>query len=338
MDKDKKLKLSSKAFTDFAAAAQEPHSHNTGPDVPPAYPFKFEGTCDCAWNKNQKDLLMQHGVTVDPTECPRELLPVLRKLRHMLSIRLSDDSFVSQLLGGREYSREKSASLAQYMGIPRTQGPPNIRLTKEQASGECTIYSGKMKPLWAQQKEGNYKPVMFQGAYERCTSTLFVNPELLSEEFPEIESVLIQLMASYVTQALVGSIQGDEGLRALAMMSNVRAPSGMPDVFKHYSDHGFLRIQGPGAKNPAFFAADFAFCEDAVLGNRIVGTSWITPPKVVERAKPPPQATGPGRWVQRSKTRMSTATSPGRRSMASPGRTQEFGGASPPGRPQGWVR
>ncbi|CAK0869799.1 unnamed protein product, partial [Prorocentrum cordatum] len=51
----------SKAFTDFAAAAQEAHSHDTGPSIAPAYPFKFEGTCDCAWNKNQKDLLMQHG-------------------------------------------------------------------------------------------------------------------------------------------------------------------------------------------------------------------------------------------------------------------------------------
>ncbi|CAK0838000.1 unnamed protein product [Prorocentrum cordatum] len=176
---------------------------------------------------------------------------------------------------------------------------------------------GEVLPLW--------NPVISELMAPANLSAYFA-------EFPEIESVLIQLMASYVTQALVGSIQGDEGLRALAMMSNVHAAAGMPDVFKHYSDHGFLRIQGPGAKNPAFFAADFAFCEDAVVGNRVVGTSWTTPPKVVERPKPPPpEATGPGRWIQRSKTRASTATSPGRRTL-SPGRTQDPGRAARTGR------
>ncbi|CAK0838004.1 unnamed protein product [Prorocentrum cordatum] len=64
---------------------------------------------------------------------------------------------------------------------------------------------GEVLPLW--------NPVISELMAPANLSAYFA-------EFPEIESVLIQLMASYVTQALVGSIQGDEGLRALAMMSN----------------------------------------------------------------------------------------------------------------------
>jgi len=210
---------------------------------------------------------------------PEEMRNAVPRVWSMFATGLRDDAYMDRLLRGRHYDRDKVFDLANVLDAARPYGPPNVVILAATALDECKIYGGKMQVLYAEHRTKGWAPVDFHGAFDRVTKTLYLNSTVLKLPSRELECVLMQLMAFWVIMEVgVEDIDGNEGFRALSMMTDMKVSNDVRHILQHYNEHGFIKTREQQKAHKKFVACEFAWTGDALAGKDVISESRVMHP------------------------------------------------------------
>jgi len=236
---------------------------------------------------------------------PEEMHASVPRVWSMFATSLRDESFMDRLTRGCDYDKDAAFDLANVLDAARPYGPPNIVILAATALNECKIYGGKMQVFYAEYRGKGWAPVDFHGAFDRLTKTLYLNSNLLKAASRELECVLIQLMAYWVIQEIgAGDIDGNEGFRALSMMTDLKLKNDVRQILQHYNEHGFIKTREQKKAEKKFIACEFAWSGDALAGKEIISESRLMHPtdELLTQAPPSAQARRARSPATRTKT------------------------------------
>jgi hypothetical protein len=210
---------------------------------------------------------------------PQEMQQSVPRVWSMFASGLRDDAFMDRLTRGGDYDKDEAFDLANMLDAARPYGPPNFVILAASAMNECNIYGGKMQVLHAEHRTKGWGPVDFHGAFDRVTKTLYLNSAILKLPSREIECVLIQLMAYWVIVELhAGDIDGNEGFRALNMMTDLKVKTDVRQILQHYNEHGFIKTREQKKADKKFLACEFAWTTEALAGKDVISESRVIHP------------------------------------------------------------
>jgi len=248
-------------------------------------------------SSRQRDVRALAGVPY-----PEEMHASVARVWSMFASGLRDDAYMDRLTRGRDYDKDAAFDLATVLDAARTYGPPNVAILAS-SSNECSIYGGKMQVLHAERRQKGWGPVDFHGAFDRVTKTLYLNSTILKMPSRELECVLIQLMAYWVIQELgAGEIDGNEGFRAVSMMTDLKVKVEVRQILQHYNEHGFIKTREQKKADRKFVPCEFAWTGDALSGKYVISESRVVHPTDELLATQAPKISSAGAQGRRARS------------------------------------